>query len=78
VSAPDAIASPAAGRANPITLRRVVVGAIVAAIGLGCVAVPWTFYALILAIGLASIYELNALCEKKGQPLEYPDRKSVV
>ncbi|MGA8534313.1 MAG: phosphatidate cytidylyltransferase [Candidatus Tumulicola sp.] len=71
MSVPDAIAPPAR-RVNPITLRRVVVGFIVAAIGLACVVVPWTYYALILAIGLASIYELNALCEKKGQPLEYP------
>jgi phosphatidate cytidylyltransferase len=52
--------------------RRVIVGVIVAAIGLGCVAIPWTFYTLLLAIGLASIYELNSLCEIKGQPLEYP------
>lgn len=52
--------------------RRVVVGSIVAAIGLACVYIPWTFYVLLLAIGLASIYELNRLCEIKGQPLEYP------
>jgi len=71
VSARDAIASSGA-RTNPITLRRVVVGVIVAAIGLGCVVVPWAFYLLILAIGLAGIYELNTLCQKKGQPLEYP------
>lgn len=51
--------------------RRVVVGLIVAGIGLACVFVPWTFYVLLLAIGLASIYELNRLCEIKGQPLEY-------
>ncbi len=72
MSAPEAIAPAAAQRRNPITLRRVVVGAIVAVVGFGCVLIPWTFYALVLAIGLASIYELNALCEKKGQPLEYP------
>jgi len=72
VNAPDAISGASPARANPITIRRVVVGCIVAAIGFGCVLVPWAFYALILAIGLASIYELNALCEKKGQPLEYP------
>ncbi|HEY1654973.1 MAG TPA: hypothetical protein VGF86_07675, partial [Candidatus Tumulicola sp.] len=72
MSSPEAMAPAAAQRRNPITLRRVVVGAIVAIIGLGCVVVPWTFYALVLAIGLASIYELNALCTKKGQPLEYP------
>jgi phosphatidate cytidylyltransferase len=51
--------------------RRVVVGLIVAAIGLASVIVPWAFYLLLLAIGLASIYELNKLCEIKGQPLEY-------
>ena len=51
--------------------RRVVVGLIVAAIGLAGVFNPWTFYVLLLAIGLASIYELNHLCEIKGQPLEY-------
>jgi phosphatidate cytidylyltransferase len=51
--------------------RRVVVGLIVAGIGLACVINPWAFYVLLLAIGLASIYELNHLCEIKGQPLEY-------
>lgn len=72
MSAPEAFAPAVAGRGNPITVRRVVVGLIVAAIGVGSVVLPWTFYLLVLAIGLASIYELNALCEKKGQPLEYP------
>jgi phosphatidate cytidylyltransferase len=33
---------------------------------------PWAFYLLLLAIGLASIYEFNYLCAIKGQPLEYP------
>jgi phosphatidate cytidylyltransferase len=55
-----------------LTERRVVVGLIVAAIGLFCVVFPWAFYALLLAIGLASIYEFNYLCTIKGQPLEYP------
>lgn len=74
MSSPDLSlpAAPAARSSNPITLRRVVVGVVVAIIGLACVALPLTFYILLLAIGLASIYELNALCEKKGQPLEYP------
>lgn len=62
----------AAARTNPITLRRVVVGLIVALVGLACVVVPWAFYVLLLVIGLVSIYELNHLCEIKGQPLEYP------
>ncbi len=52
--------------------RRIVVGLIVAAVGLCCVLIPWVFYALILAIGLASIYEFNYLCAIKGQPLKYP------
>jgi phosphatidate cytidylyltransferase len=52
--------------------RRIVVGLIVAAVGLSTIAVPWAFYILILIIGLASLYELDALCEIKGQPLEYP------
>lgn len=47
-------------------------GLILAAIGLACVVFPWAFYVLLLAIGLASIYEFNYLCSIKGQPLEYP------
>ncbi|MDQ2865158.1 MAG: phosphatidate cytidylyltransferase, partial [Candidatus Eremiobacteraeota bacterium] len=58
--------------ANPITLRRVMVGAIVAVCGLTCVVVPWAFYGLIFLIGVASLFELNALCEFKGQALEFP------
>ncbi|HEY6450210.1 MAG TPA: phosphatidate cytidylyltransferase [Candidatus Cybelea sp.] len=54
-----------------MTERRIVVGLILAAVGLSCVLVPWAFYALIVAIGLASIYEFNYLCAIKGQPLEY-------
>jgi phosphatidate cytidylyltransferase len=52
-------------------IRRIIVGLVVAAVGLACVVLPWTFYVLLLAIGLASIYEFNKLCEIKGQPLEY-------
>lgn len=57
---------------QPITTRRVVVGLIVAIVGLSTIFIPWLFYMLVLAIGLFAIYELNALCEMKGQPLEYP------
>jgi phosphatidate cytidylyltransferase len=52
--------------------RRIIVGLIVAAIGLGCVYLPWAFDVLLLGIGLGCLYELNRLCEIKGQPLEYP------
>jgi phosphatidate cytidylyltransferase len=51
--------------------RRIVVGLIVAAIGLACVAQPWAFDVLVLGIGLGCLYELNRLCEIKGTPLEY-------
>lgn len=62
----------AAAPANPITMRRVVVGFIVAIVGLAAVHIAWAFYFLVLVIGLTMLYELNALCEIKGQPLEYP------
>ena len=52
--------------------RRIVGGVIVAAIGLASIFVPWVFSLLLLGIGLGSLYELNALCTIKGQPLEYP------
>jgi phosphatidate cytidylyltransferase len=68
VSAATGTAAPAA---NPVTIRRVVVGIALAAIGLGSVFVPVAFYVVILAIGAISLYELARLCEIKGQPLEY-------
>ncbi|MDQ2872121.1 MAG: hypothetical protein M3R35_03215, partial [Candidatus Eremiobacteraeota bacterium] len=58
--------------AHPITTRRVAMGVLLAVIGLATVFYPWTFYALILAVGLMSLYELSNLCQIKGQPLEYP------
>ncbi len=53
-------------------MRRVIVGFVLAAVGLACVILPWTFYLLVLVIALTCLYELNNLCEVKGQPLEYP------
>lgn len=52
-------------------MRRIVVGLILAAVGMGLAANMWTFDALILVLGLFMLFELNALCEIKGQPLEY-------
>jgi phosphatidate cytidylyltransferase len=67
------VSSQAAASANPITLRRILVGLLVAVVGLATVVFPfpWAFYVLILVLGLAMLFELNALCEIKGQPLEY-------
>ena len=52
--------------------RRIAVGLGVAAIGFASMYFAWTFYVLVLAIGFVALFELNALCEIKGQPLEYP------
>ncbi|HTX57021.1 MAG TPA: phosphatidate cytidylyltransferase [Candidatus Acidoferrales bacterium] len=56
---------------NNAVVRRILVGLIVAAVGLTLVARVWTFDALVLVLGVVMLYELNALCEIKGQPLEY-------
>ncbi|HUN29232.1 MAG TPA: phosphatidate cytidylyltransferase [Alphaproteobacteria bacterium] len=53
-------------------MRRVVVGFILAAVGLTLVANLWSFDLFVLVLGVIMLYELNALCEIKGQPLEYP------
>ncbi|MDQ2680498.1 MAG: phosphatidate cytidylyltransferase [Candidatus Eremiobacteraeota bacterium] len=57
---------------NPITANRVWFGLLVAVIGIAATLTPYSFYLLILLIGLGCLYELASLCEKKGQPLEYP------
>jgi phosphatidate cytidylyltransferase len=57
--------------AHPITLRRVVVGVALAAVGLASVFWAPAFYAVIVVVGLMSLYELSRLCDIKGQPLEY-------
>jgi phosphatidate cytidylyltransferase len=51
--------------------RRILVGLLLAAVGLTLVANQWAFDALVLVLGVLMLYELNALCEIKGQPLEY-------
>lgn len=61
-----------AASTNSITTRRIVVGFVLAICGLSCVVIPWAFYVLILVVGLAALFELNALCEMKGQALEFP------
>ena len=58
--------------ARPVTVRRVVVGLVLALFGIASVFNPWTFYAVVLIVGLISLYELSHLCDIKGQPLEYP------
>jgi phosphatidate cytidylyltransferase len=67
----NAVTPVPAATANPVTIRRVLVGIALAAIGLGSVFEPVAFYIVILAVGAVSLYELARLCEIKGTPLEY-------
>ncbi len=66
-SAPASAGAPA----HPITLRRVLVGVALAAVGLASVFWAPAFYGVITIVGLVSLYELSRLCDIKGQPLEY-------
>lgn len=54
-----------------MTLRRVLVGLALAVLGLGSVFWTPAFYAVILIVGMVSLYELSRLCDIKGQPLEH-------
>lgn len=65
-------AAPPGAAARPRMARRVLVGAALAAVGLLSVCVPAAFYAVVVVVGLMSLYELSTLCDIKGQPLEYP------
>ncbi|HLI95055.1 MAG TPA: phosphatidate cytidylyltransferase [Candidatus Baltobacteraceae bacterium] len=51
--------------------RRIVVGLALAVVGLGCVAWPPAFFALLIVLGSIMVYELSRLCDIKGQPLEF-------
>lgn len=54
-----------------MTLRRVIVGIALAIVGLASIFWTPSFYAVILVVGMVSLYELSRLCDIKGQPLEY-------
>jgi phosphatidate cytidylyltransferase len=66
-SAPASAGAPA----RRITVRRVVVGVALAVVGLASVFWAPGFYAVIIVVGMMSLYELSRLCDIKGQPLEY-------
>lgn len=66
-AAPASTAAPA----HPVTVRRVVAGLALAAVGIGCVFWPPAFYVLLVVLGSMMLYELSRLCDIKGQPLEY-------
>lgn len=66
-------AAPAGSRpAGVLMWRRVGMGLVLAVAGLGSVFYTPAFYAVVVVVGLVSLYELSRLCDIKGQPLEYP------
>lgn len=58
--------------------RRVASGIVLAALGLGCVFYAPAFAALVLAIALASLWELARLSALKGQELVFPVAAAAV
>ena len=52
--------------------RRILAGVVLAVVGIALIFYAYGFYLLVLVIGLAALYELTQLCERKGQNLEYP------
>ena len=52
--------------------RRVVIGVVLAALGIACVLNAASFALLVLAIALGSLWELDRLSARKGQELVFP------
>ncbi len=74
-------AAPAAGAAKTapgpkprpaVSMQRVVIGLLLAAVGLGTVAWPPAFSLLVLAIATGCLYEFAGLSARKGPQLEVP------
>ncbi|HUY11463.1 MAG TPA: phosphatidate cytidylyltransferase, partial [Candidatus Dormibacteraeota bacterium] len=67
------VSSVASASVRPrVTKRRIAAGVLIAIVGLPAVFWAPAFDILVLAVGLACLYELNSLCEIKGQELQYP------
>jgi phosphatidate cytidylyltransferase len=79
-AAAAAAAASAKGRApkNAVSVRRIVVGVLIAAIGFAAVVWPPAFTALVLAIATGCIYEFAGLSAKKGPALEVPVAMAAV
>jgi phosphatidate cytidylyltransferase len=52
--------------------RRIAIGALLAALGIGCVLDARAFALLVLVIALGSLWELDRLSARKGQELVFP------
>ena len=69
------VSSSSAGRepVSPTAMtRRVVIGVLLAVVGLGCVAWPPAFLALVLLIATGCLYEVTGLSSRKGATLAFP------
>jgi phosphatidate cytidylyltransferase len=57
--------------ARPASLRRIITGLGLAALGLGAVVWPLTFALLVEAVAIGSLWELGKLAERKGVAIEF-------
>ncbi len=61
-----------------VSVRRIVIGVLLAALGLGSVYFPWAFTLLVLAIATGCLYEFAGLSARKGPQLEVPVAMAAV
>ena len=65
-------AAPATGAGEPIGSRRVIVGLLLAIVGIGAVYWPPAFLVLCTAIAVGCLWEFSQLSARKGTALEFP------
>jgi phosphatidate cytidylyltransferase len=70
VTAASAAARPADEPKPPVSMQRVVIGVLLAAVGFAAVAWPPAFMVLVLAIATGCLYEFAGLSARKGPQLE--------
>jgi phosphatidate cytidylyltransferase len=61
-----------------VSMRRIVIGVLLAALGFGSVYYPWSFTLLVLAIATGCLYEFAGLSARKGPQLEVPVAMAAV
>ena len=65
-------AAPATGVAQPIGARRIIVGLLLAIVGIGAVFWQTGFLVLCTAIAIGCLWEFAQLSARKGPALEFP------
>ena len=75
---PGAAAPATVPRRRAVSVRRIVIGVLLAAIGFAAVAWPPAFTALALLVATGCIYEFAGLSAKKGPALELPVAMAAV